>query len=159
MKRSPRLFYKYVRSKQHNAVTVKSLKKADGSLSQNDKESADILCHKFQQVFVDNGITNLRSLTASCTPQKEGLSAHELFTDVVYKKLCLLNPTKSPGPDAVHPHLLKSCADILAIPLTCIFQQSFTDSCLPDDWKSANVIPLFKKGSKLDSDNYRPVSL
>ena len=87
MKRSSRLFYKYVRSKQHNAVTVKSLEKADGSLSQNDKESADILCHKFQQVFVDDGITNLRSLTASCTPQKEGLSAHELFTeDVVYKK-------------------------------------------------------------------------
>ena len=74
-------------------------------------------------VFVDDGITNLRSLTASCTPQKEGLSAHELFTeDVVYKKLCLLNPAISPRPDAVHPHLLKSCADILAISLTCIFQ-------------------------------------
>jgi len=99
-------------------------------------------------------------VTASCNPAKEGLSAHELFTeDVVYKKLCLLNPAKSPGPDAVHPHFLKSCADLLATPLTCIFQKYFTDSCLPDDWKSANVIWLFKKGSKLETDNYRPVSL
>ena len=66
---------------------------------------------------------------------------------------------KSPGPDALHPHLLKSCADVLVTPLTCIFQKSFTDSCLPDDLKSSNITPLFKKGSKSDPDNYRPVSL
>ena len=40
-----------------------------------------------------------------------------------------------------------------------IFQKSFQDSSLPDIWKSATVIPLFKKGSKLDPGNYRPVSL
>jgi len=50
--KSARLFYKYVRSKRHNAVAVKSLKKADGNSSQNDKKSAEVLCHKFQQVFV-----------------------------------------------------------------------------------------------------------
>ena len=66
---------------------------------------------------------------------------------------------KSPGPDAIHPHLLKNCADLLALPLSCIFQKSFQNSCLPDDWKSAVVTPLFKKGSKLDPGNYRPVSL
>jgi len=43
--------------------------------------------------------------------------------------------------DVRPPHFLKSCADLLATPL---FQKSFTDICLPDDWKSANVIPLFK---------------
>jgi len=160
MKSCPRMFYKYVRSKQRNTVTVKSLKKADGNISQNDKESADVLCQKFQEVFTDHGITNLKSLMSACNTPNNGLSAHDLFTeDVVYKKLCLLNPAKSPGPDALHPHLLKSCADILVAPLTCIFQKSFTDSCLPDDWKSANITPLFKKGSKSDPDNYRPVSL
>jgi len=79
---------------------------------------------------VDHGITNLRSLIPSCNPPNEGLSAQELFIkDVVYKKLCLLNPAKSPGPDAVHLHFLKSCAepDLLVTPLTCIFQRSFRD--------------------------------
>jgi len=71
----------------------------------------------------------------------------------------VLNVSKSPGPDAIHPHLLKNCADLLAFPLMCIFRQSFEDSCLPDDWKSAVVTPLFKKGSKVDPSNYRPVSL
>ena len=29
----------------------------------------------------------------------------------------------------------------------------------PGNWKSANVVPIFKRGSKGDKNNYRPVSL
>jgi len=30
---------------------------------------------------------------------------------------------------------------------------------VPDDWKTANVCPIFKKGTKNQTGNYRPVSL
>ena len=104
----------------------------------------------------DHGYTDLVNLVSNLL---EELSASELFAEhVVHKKLCKLNASKSPGPDNIHPHLLKHCADLLAFPLTCIFQKSFQDSCLPDDWRTT-VIPLYKNGSKLDPGNYRPVSL
>ena len=40
-----------------------------------------------------------------------------------------------------------------------IFDQSLNSGDLPADWTLANVAPIFKKGSKLQAVNYRPVSL
>ena len=43
--------------------------------------------------------------------------------------------------------------------LQFIFKQSLERSELPEDWKRANISPIFKKGSKADPANYRPISL
>ncbi|PIK45564.1 hypothetical protein BSL78_17579 [Apostichopus japonicus] len=44
-------------------------------------------------------------------------------------------------------------------PLAILFNKSLDEGIVPDDWRAANVIPIFKKGSKHDPCNYRPVSL
>ena len=36
---------------------------------------------------------------------------------------------------------------------------SLKEGVVPFEWKDANIVPLFKKGSRNKSDNYRPVSL
>ena len=66
---------------------------------------------------------------------------------------------KSPGPDSIHPLLLKECASVVAKPLSMIFQQSYDTGTLPDEWKTAHIVPIFKKGNRTDPANYRPVSL
>ena len=43
--------------------------------------------------------------------------------------------------------------------LTTIFQASIDQGTVPDDWKTAFVTPLFKKGDRSKASNYRPVSL
>ena len=76
-------------------------------------------------MFVDNEFVDLMKMVLPHCPSNEELSADELFTeDVVYKKLCMLNASKSPGSDAVYSHLLKNCADLLAFPLTHTFWKS-----------------------------------
>ena len=40
-----------------------------------------------------------------------------------------------------------------------IFNRSVTYTEIPDDWKTANIVPIFKKGNKSDVGNYRPISL
>ena len=44
-------------------------------------------------------------------------------------------------------------------PLEIIFKWSLRSGIVPEDWKRAVVAPIFKKGTKGDQGNYRPVSL
>jgi len=45
------------------------------------------------------------------------------------------------------------------LPLAILFNKSITEGSIPNDWKEANVIAIFKKGRRSDPSNYRPVSL
>ena len=75
------------------------------------------------------------------------------------KALHNLNSNKSPGPDNLHPKFLKLSAKSLAKPFTLLFNKTLTFGCIPDEWKIAEVRPIFKKGDKSQPGNYRPVSL
>ena len=66
---------------------------------------------------------------------------------------------KSPGPDGMHPRVLKELAGEIANARVVIYQNSLDSGVVPTDWKTANVTPLFKKGGRQKAGNYRPVSL
>jgi len=71
--------------------------------------------------------------------------------DSVLKKLKGLHSDKSSGPDSMHTMLLTECADELAGPVSTIFVQSYQSGNLPQDWKFANVVPIYKKGKRVTS--------
>ena len=63
------------------------------------------------------------------------------------------------GVDGIPPKLLLEIVEQISIPLATLFNLSLEKGIVPLEWKEANIILLFKKGSRNKSDNYRSVSL
>ena len=51
--------------------------------------------------------------------------------------------------------LNRDVSDQLAI----LFNRSFSSGIFPSILKTSKIIPIYKKGSKLECSNYRPISL
>ena len=55
--------------------------------------------------------------------------------------------------------MLKKTCNTVCVPLSLLFNLSLSKSEFPTQWKTASVMPLFKKGDKSSISNYRPISL
>ena len=70
-----------------------------------------------------------------------------------------LNPNKANGSDGISAQMLLLCDNSVILPLRIIFTNILTTATYPNMWKLADVTPIFKKGDKQLTKNYRPISL
>ena len=88
------------------------------------------------------------------------LSMLDITVNCVTKLLQNIKPHNiKPGPDNIKPLVMKETATTIAPALTAIFKKSLDTEEVPEDWRTANVSPIFKKGTRYTASNYRPVSL
>jgi hypothetical protein len=85
--------------------------------------------------------------------------------DIDFSPVSVLNylkslPNKTSSNSERIPQIaLKMCAIPLALPLSIIFQESFNSGVIPKQWNESVIVPVYKKGSRSDPKNYRPISL
>ena len=77
----------------------------------------------------------------------------------VFKTLKKLKSNGSGGVDNLPNVLFDYIASEISFPLSCIFNASMCSSSIPSDWAMSIVVPVFKKGSTSDVNNYTPISL
>ena len=70
-----------------------------------------------------------------------------------------LKPNKACGFDQISHILLKESLISLTLPISTLFNKSLNQGQFPDNWKMANVIPVFKGKDPSIVNNYRPISL
>ena len=136
---------------------MSQLKQPCGTLTNDNTQKAELLNKYFVSVFETEGPGPLSEF-----PDRdfiETLSTIEITADNIKKAILKLKPSKSQGPDNLHPKVIKECSDQLFEPLKHIFTKSLEESKLPDIWKQANITAIHKSGEKTVPENYRPISL
>lgn len=156
LKQDPKRFFTYVKSRKQDYVGVSSLLDGNGFLQSDTTARADILNDQFRSVYTKEDMNTMPDKGPSPHPSMPRITFR---TPGISKLLHKLNPFKAAGPDSIPTHILKIASDQIAPVLTKIFQQSYDSGILPNDWKDANIVPIFKKGDKQLPSNYRPVSL
>ena len=160
IKNDSKSFYAYVRSKQNVQDKVGPLEDSAGNIISQGFLMAEDLNGYFSSVFTKEDISSLPVADAKFQGAKsEYLGPLVVTPELVAKKIRAMKDNKSPGVDGIPPKLLMETVDQISIPLARVFNLSLKEGVVPFEWKEANIIPLFKKGSRNKSENYRPVSL
>ena len=83
----------------------------------------------------------------------------DFSADRVKPILDSLDINKAQGPDCINGSVLKNCSETLSYPLSILFNLVYNTGYIPQEWKVANVVPVYKKDDKNKVTNYRPISL
>jgi hypothetical protein len=107
-----------------------------------------------EQTFV----YNLDQTNENVSDCDDVLNLDILFEDVAWS-VSDLKLNKSCGVDGINAEMLKCGSDFVVPFLTKLFNVVFDSGIYPTEWSKAIIVPIHKKGSLHDVDNYRGVSI
>ena len=142
-KLNPKKLWKYIRSRTKPRSNISHLVNTKtGKLTENEKEQADVLANQFSSVMVNEPDGELPDISDKelITPP---LSSIHVTEEMVLKKLKNLDPSKSPGPDEIHPRVLKETATAIAPALTVLYNNILTSHNVPEDWRTAIITAIY----------------
>ena len=153
IKENPKAFCTYIKSMRVARERVGPLKDKGGHLCVEPEEMDEVLNEYFASVFTKEKDLVDDESGKGCV---DSLNHVEIKKEEVLGFLRNIQVDKTPGPDAIYPRILREAREEIAGALREIFVSSLATGEVAEDWRIANVVPLFKKGSKSNPGNYRP---
>lgn len=154
------------------SVVNKSLGMNDRSLDHS--KNLDLRCDKFNEFFINS----VKSIKQSIPKANNDMSFYldklrvrgsghiipdfsvsHVSVEEVYVAILSLSNSTSLDVYCLNSKIIKLAAPYIADVLAYLFNQCIDDCVFPECLKLSKVVPLFKKGSKADYVNYRPVSI
>ena len=152
---NPKRFWSFIKARRTDHCGVAPLNH-NGSVYSDSVAKSNILNRYFNSVYTKELFHNMPTYAESNYPDMPEI---EITLNGVVSLLQKLKPFKACGPDQIPNRILKEVAREIAPALLLLYQSSFRQAKLPDEWKHAYVTPIFKEGDRSTASNYRPVSL
>jgi hypothetical protein len=137
--------------------------KSDGTPCRSDEEVLEQFALHFERLLNNQDPDQLdASLNsrANVAPAAESVNYDSPTLDEVSRHLCRLKLRKAAGIDGIAPELLRYGGEHIARVLHRIITAAWESETAPQEWKDAMITPIYKrKGSSLDTANYRGISL
>ncbi|CAH2084216.1 unnamed protein product [Euphydryas editha] len=152
----PRAFWSFIKDKRDNESSVPASMKLGNVMARSGHEIASLFAIHFSSVFTQD---NNASLTGFSNPNIPQIGKIEFNESEILKFVKSLDIQKGAGPDNLPPLFVRRCGPAIAFPLTLIFNRSLSEGVFPDEWKKARIVPVHKKGDRMDVQNYRPISI
>lgn len=131
-------------------------RKSNGKLALSNKENCQELATYFEQLLncPKPKESFPRKITQNTVEDSSPLTMEEIKSHI-HK----LKNNKASGEDGIVAEFLKNLGPKSLEELTQIVQEIWQTEIIPEDWKTALIHPLHKKGDKKDVNNYRGISL
>ena len=154
---NPKAFFSYIKRITKCQSTICPLDNEEEIISSNIG-MANVLNSFFTSVFTKEDESSIPE-AENLVGENVSLQYVDFSTKKIKEKLKNVRSFSAPGPDMLYSNVLKELAEELSFPLWALFNQCMHEGYVPEDWRRANVTPIYKKGPKTDPCNYRPVSL
>ena len=100
----------------------------------------------FASVFTQEDVASMPDAKQFFNGSENDFLKNVLVTEEkIRNKLNKLKVDKAVGAGEMSPRLLKECQEEICHPLTKILQKSQEEGVGPEDWKTAIVLPIYKK--------------
>lgn len=156
-KNNIRTFYRT--AKQHlNGYQPPSLsfRREDGKLAVSKYENCEILARYFEKLL---NCEQPKDKWPKKNPERRNKDSVPPDEEELRKIIAELKNNKAAGEDSVTAEMLKSGGDITITTLRREMEKIWESEAIPDDWKTALIHPLHKKGDRTDPNNYRGISI
>ena len=159
IKTNPKVFYSYSKGKSKIKCKVGPLTDKENNLQSDPGLMSNLLQDQYVKVFskpTDSTNIKIQGDSRNTCPPLTDIK----FTSKDFEEAIKLIPVNAAaGPDKFPAIVLKKCIKSLSQVLNIIWTKSMNSGHIPSKYLEQTIIPIFKKGSKADPANYRPVSL
>ena len=154
--------YKLAASKRKSTTLITTLRKPDGTLTEDLQETLKHMLDHFAPEDNQQDDTDYHKQARTLSMEPIDTEDDKEFTvQEIRNAVASMGDKKAPGEDGITGEIYKSTFEMLPNYITALYNGCLRTGAFPTRWKRAKVIPIIKPG-KDNSDEvskFRPISL